>query len=116
MAHGRLSFCLPLVSGGIAETCQRPWWDPRLRLAPDQEEYKENEEVALSCPEGFQPPFTHIRCAGGVQALEYSGFADRTTWMGRKSTGVWIHTEGPVLCLGTWGGRNYLLCSPVIQS
>ncbi|NWZ30870.1 PTPRU phosphatase, partial [Asarcornis scutulata] len=81
------------------ETCQRPLWDPRLRLAPDQELYKENEEVALSCPEGFKPSFTHIKCAGEMQTAEHSGFADRTTWLGRKSTGVWIHTEGPVLCL-----------------
>uniref|UniRef100_A0A8B9ZDF7 Complement factor H n=1 Tax=Anas platyrhynchos TaxID=8839 RepID=A0A8B9ZDF7_ANAPL len=97
-------------------TCQKPWWDPRLRLAPEQEEYKENEEVTLSCPEGFKPSFTHIRCAGGVQTAEHSGFVDRTTWLGRKSTGVWIPIEGPVQCLGTWVGRNYLLCSPVIQS
>eukprot|EP00075_Anas_platyrhynchos_P012802 XP_027302055.1 receptor-type tyrosine-protein phosphatase kappa isoform X2 [Anas platyrhynchos] len=82
-------------------TCQKPWWDPRLRLAPEQEVYKENAEVTLSCPEGFQPSFTHMRCAGGVQTAEHSGFVDRTTWLGRKSTGVWIHIEGPVECLET---------------
>eukprot|EP00075_Anas_platyrhynchos_P012804 XP_027302057.1 uncharacterized protein LOC113840127 [Anas platyrhynchos] len=82
-------------------TCQKPWWDPRLRLAPEQEVYKENAEVTLSCPEGFKPSFTHIRCAGGVQTAEHSGFVDRTTWLGRKSTGVWIHIEGPVQCLET---------------
>uniref|UniRef100_A0A8B9UFZ6 Fibronectin type-III domain-containing protein n=1 Tax=Anas zonorhyncha TaxID=75864 RepID=A0A8B9UFZ6_9AVES len=82
-------------------TCQKPWRDPRLRLAPEQEVYKENAEVTLSCPEGFKPSFTHIRCAGGVQTAEHSGFVDRTTWLGRKSTGVWIHIEGPVQCLET---------------
>uniref|UniRef100_A0A8B9SU45 Sushi domain-containing protein n=1 Tax=Anas platyrhynchos TaxID=8839 RepID=A0A8B9SU45_ANAPL len=82
-------------------TCQKRLWDPRLRLAPEQELYKENAEVTLSCPEGFKPSFTHIRCAGGVQTAEHSGFVDRTTWLGRKSTGVWIPIEGPVECLET---------------
>ncbi|XP_066843753.1 uncharacterized protein [Anser cygnoides] len=81
------------------KTCQRPLWDSALRLAPHQEVYTENEEVMLSCPEGFKPSFTHVRCAGGVQALGYSGFADRTTWLGKNSTGAWIHIEEPVLCL-----------------
>ncbi|XP_009466663.1 PREDICTED: uncharacterized protein LOC104015613 [Nipponia nippon] len=91
----------PKNQGGAkeAETCQRPvWWDPRLQMAPDHGKYKKNEEVTLSCNNGFQPSFTHVKCAGGVQPLNYSGSLDRHVWLGRKSSDAWIHIEENIVC------------------
>ncbi|XP_019465884.1 uncharacterized protein LOC109363874 isoform X2 [Meleagris gallopavo] len=82
------------------ETCQRPQWDTRLHLAPDLEEYSKNEEVMLSCPEGLQPSYTRVRCAGGNGALHYAGSVYRDTWQGTKSSGAWLPIEGTVQCLG----------------
>ncbi|XP_015703929.1 receptor-type tyrosine-protein phosphatase kappa-like [Coturnix japonica] len=80
------------------ETCQRPQWDPRLHLAPDLEEYRQNEEVTLSCPKGL-PSYTHVRCAMGYGSYSYAGSAYRDTWEGKNWFGAWISIEGTVQCL-----------------
>ncbi|XP_063177621.1 uncharacterized protein LOC134509082 [Chroicocephalus ridibundus] len=82
-----------------AETCQRPQWDPRLRLTPDQENYKKNEEVMLSCPKDFQPSFTHIKCSGEVQSISHGKSVYREAWRGRDSSGAWIRIQSNVECL-----------------
>ncbi|KAM9167335.1 receptor-type tyrosine-protein phosphatase kappa-like isoform 2-T2 [Mergus octosetaceus] len=80
-------------------TCQKPWWDTRLRLAPDQEVYKENEEVMLSCPEGFKPSFTHIKCSREVQSISTGKPVYREVWMGKGTGGAWTHIHSMVQCM-----------------
>ncbi|XP_059693000.1 uncharacterized protein LOC132322524 [Haemorhous mexicanus] len=77
------------------ETCQKPYWDVRLQLAPDQESYRKNEEVILSCPKGFQPPFTHVKCTGKVLSIINGKPVHRETWTGKDSRGnvINIHTQ-----------------------
>ncbi|XP_075596561.1 uncharacterized protein LOC142599504 [Balearica regulorum gibbericeps] len=81
------------------ETCKRPRWDSRLQLAPDEEKYKMNEEVMLSCPEGFQPSFTHIKCAREVQSISHGKPVYKEVWLGRDSRGVWIRIRSNVECI-----------------
>ncbi|KAF1441548.1 hypothetical protein FQV24_0001970, partial [Spheniscus mendiculus] len=81
------------------ETCQRPRWDSRLRLAPDQDNYKKNEEVMLSCPEGFQPSFTKIKCSNEVQSISHGKPVYREVWRGRDSRGGWIRIRSDVECI-----------------
>ncbi|XP_015132969.2 receptor-type tyrosine-protein phosphatase kappa isoform X2 [Gallus gallus] len=81
------------------ETCPRPWWDTRLRLAPDLQEYRENEEVTLSCSEGLQPSYTHVRCAREKGALDYDGSIYRNTWQWRTRSGNWFPIDQTVQCL-----------------
>ncbi|XP_054042967.1 uncharacterized protein LOC128903087 [Rissa tridactyla] len=90
------------IQSGVecVETCQRPQWDPRLRLTPDQENYKKNEEVMLSCPKDFQPSFTHIKCSGEVQSISHGKSVYREAWRGRDSSGAWIRIQSNVECLG----------------
>ncbi|XP_050572314.1 uncharacterized protein LOC118256653 [Cygnus atratus] len=83
----------------VSGTCQKPWWDTRLRLAPDREEYNRNEEVTLSCPEGFQPPFTHVRCAGEVQPNIHGKPVYIEEWLGKDPGGAWIHIRSKVECV-----------------
>ncbi|KAM6228472.1 LOW QUALITY PROTEIN: uncharacterized protein M6G45_016670 [Spheniscus humboldti] len=82
-----------------AKTCQRPRWDPRLRLAPNQENYKNNKEVVLSCPEGFQPPFTHVKCASKVQSISNRKPVYTDPWLGRDSRGDWIRIWSSLECI-----------------
>ncbi|XP_051660418.1 uncharacterized protein LOC127478579 [Manacus candei] len=83
-----------------AEICQRPaWWDPRLQMAPARESYTKNEVVTLSCNNGSQPSFTHIKCAERVQPWNYSRSLNADVWLGRKSSDVWIHIEGNIECI-----------------
>ncbi|XP_009286523.1 PREDICTED: uncharacterized protein LOC103906355 [Aptenodytes forsteri] len=91
----------PKRQGGAkeAETCQRPRWDSRLWLAPDQENYKKNEEVMLSCPEGFQPSFTKIKCSSEVQPISHGKPVYREVWHGRDSRGGWIRIRSNVECV-----------------
>ncbi|XP_009692976.1 PREDICTED: uncharacterized protein LOC104157366, partial [Cariama cristata] len=91
----------PKVQGVPLETemCQRPKWDSRLRLAPNQENYKKNEEVMLSCPEGFQPSFTHVKCAREVQSISHGKPVHREVWRARNSRGTWIPIRSRVECL-----------------
>uniref|UniRef100_A0A8B9ZQ03 Fibronectin type-III domain-containing protein n=1 Tax=Anas zonorhyncha TaxID=75864 RepID=A0A8B9ZQ03_9AVES len=89
------------------ETCRKPSWDPRLRLAPEQEEYKENKEVTLSCPEGFEPSFTHIKCSREVQSISTAKPVYREVWKGKGSGGAWTRIRSMVQCVevfvpGTW--------------
>ncbi|XP_052634163.1 LOW QUALITY PROTEIN: receptor-type tyrosine-protein phosphatase kappa-like [Harpia harpyja] len=83
------------------ETCQRPSWDRRLQLAPDQENYKKNKEVMLSCPKGFQPSFTEIKCSGKVQPISYGNPVYSDPWLGRDITGDWIRIQSSVECIET---------------
>ncbi|KAM6036810.1 uncharacterized protein LJ206_001589 isoform 3-T3 [Theristicus caerulescens] len=80
-------------------TCRRPQWGSRLQLAPDQDNYKENEEVMLSCPEGFQPSFTHIKCVREVQSISYGKPEYREVWHGRDSGGGWVRIRSNVACV-----------------
>ncbi|XP_075596371.1 receptor-type tyrosine-protein phosphatase U isoform X2 [Balearica regulorum gibbericeps] len=83
------------------ETCKRPRWDSRVQLAPDEEKYKMNEEVMLSCPAGFQPSFTHIKCAREVQSISHGKPVYREVWFGRDSGGDWIRIQSSVECIET---------------
>ncbi|XP_071586361.1 uncharacterized protein [Heliangelus exortis] len=97
---------------GIAtceETCQRPgWWDTRVQMSPARINYKKDEEVTLSCNNGFQPSFTHVKCVRGAQTFNYSGSLRREVWQGRKSNDAWIPIEKSIVCIETcqrphWG-------------
>ncbi|KAM6230497.1 uncharacterized protein LJ264_015282 [Porphyrio hochstetteri] len=88
-----------MPSETVPETCQRPQWDPRLQLAPDQERYKKNEEVMLSCPEGFQPSFTHVKCGREVSAINHGKPVYREVWLGRDSRGIWARIRSSVECI-----------------
>uniref|UniRef100_A0A803VH29 Sushi domain-containing protein n=1 Tax=Ficedula albicollis TaxID=59894 RepID=A0A803VH29_FICAL len=72
------------------EGCQRPPWDSRLQLVPDQENYEKDQEVYLSCPRGFQPTYTEIKCQSEFQyydvLIHYSLYKE--FWHGRNSTGA----------------------------
>ncbi|XP_009556138.2 receptor-type tyrosine-protein phosphatase kappa-like [Cuculus canorus] len=81
------------------ETCHRPQWDSRLQLTPDQESYKKNEEVMLSCPEGLQPSFTHIKCAREVQTISHGKPVYKEVWRGMDSRGSWIRIRSKVECI-----------------
>uniref|UniRef100_A0A8C2T106 Uncharacterized LOC107305758 n=1 Tax=Coturnix japonica TaxID=93934 RepID=A0A8C2T106_COTJA len=83
----------------LPEMCQRPRWDPELHLAPDLQEYKKNEEVMLSCPEGLQPSYTHIRCSREVQNIIRGKPVYREVWLGRASSGSWIRIRSRVECV-----------------
>ncbi|OXB79194.1 UNVERIFIED_CONTAM: hypothetical protein H355_006653, partial [Colinus virginianus] len=83
----------------LPETCQRPQWGAGLRLVPDLEVYRKNEEVMLSCPPGLQPSYTHVRCAGGTGASDRDGSLSRNMWQGRNSIGAWNPIVGTVQCL-----------------
>ncbi|RLV96109.1 hypothetical protein DV515_00012694 [Chloebia gouldiae] len=78
--------------------CQRPLWDSRLHLAPDQANYKKNEEVTLSCPEGFQPSFAHVKCSSEVQSFTGGKPVYREVWTGRNSRGAWVRIRSSVEC------------------
>ncbi|XP_005431040.1 uncharacterized protein LOC102040349 [Geospiza fortis] len=83
------------------ETCQKPHWDSRLQLAPDQESYRKNEEVILSCPKGFQPPFTQVKCTGKVLSVINGKPIHREAWTGKDSRGnvIIIQPRFRVQCL-----------------
>ncbi|XP_054666358.1 receptor-type tyrosine-protein phosphatase kappa-like isoform X3 [Grus americana] len=96
------------------ETCKRPQWDSRLQLAPDKEKYKMNEEVMLSCPAGFQPSFTHVKCAREVQSISHRKPAYRKVWFGGDSGGDWTRIQSSVECIETckrpqWDSRLQLV-------
>ncbi|XP_014807938.1 PREDICTED: uncharacterized protein LOC106894029 [Calidris pugnax] len=81
------------------ETCKRPSWDPRLQLAPDRKNYKKNEEVVLSCPQNFQPSFSHVKCSSEVQSTRGGKSVYREDWRGKDSRGDWIHIQVNVECI-----------------
>ncbi|PKU38565.1 hypothetical protein llap_11147 [Limosa lapponica baueri] len=83
-----------------AETCKRPQWDPRLQLTPDQENYKKNEEVMLSCPKDFQLSFTHVKCVGKLPFISNGKAVHKEAWNGKNSRGDWIHIQSNVECFG----------------
>uniref|UniRef100_A0A8B9UJV1 Fibronectin type-III domain-containing protein n=1 Tax=Anas zonorhyncha TaxID=75864 RepID=A0A8B9UJV1_9AVES len=65
----------------------------------DQEEYSQNEEVTLSCPKIFQPPFTHVRCAGEVQPNIHGKPTYIEGWLGKGTGGAWIRIRSKVECM-----------------
>ncbi|XP_050843093.1 receptor-type tyrosine-protein phosphatase kappa-like isoform X16 [Serinus canaria] len=81
------------------ETCQKPLWDYRLQLAPDNINYKKNEKVTLSCPEGFQPSFTEIQCQTQFQYDVYGTHGYKEFWLGRDSRGAWVPIPSSVECI-----------------
>uniref|UniRef100_A0A8C2T124 Fibronectin type-III domain-containing protein n=1 Tax=Coturnix japonica TaxID=93934 RepID=A0A8C2T124_COTJA len=81
------------------ETCQRPQWDPRLHLAPDQEKYRKNEEVTLSCPKGSQPSYTHIKCSRQEQTIKHGKPVNGELWLGRDSSDAWTRIWTSVECV-----------------
>ncbi|XP_064260480.1 uncharacterized protein LOC135290481 isoform X5 [Passer domesticus] len=82
------------------EICQRPQWDSRLQLAPDQENYKKEEKVMLSCPEGLQPSFTEIQCPTQFQYDDHYGTpVYKEFWLGRDSSGAWVPILSSVDCI-----------------
>ncbi|XP_030368581.1 receptor-type tyrosine-protein phosphatase kappa-like isoform X3 [Strigops habroptila] len=91
------------ISGEAEETesCQRPWWDPRLHLEPDQDNYKKNKEVMLSCPKGLQPSFTHVKCTGKDMSNSNGKPEYREVWLGKDSRGQWSHIQSTVECIET---------------
>ncbi|XP_039946553.1 LOW QUALITY PROTEIN: uncharacterized protein LOC120765596 [Hirundo rustica] len=97
-AHGQEElFNIQIVPQGT-DMCQRPLWDSRLQLEPDQKNYKKNEEVMLSCPEGFQPSFTHVKCSSEVQSFTHGKPVYREVWTVRNSRGVWVRIRSGVEC------------------
>ncbi|KAM6364025.1 uncharacterized protein J5M81_016470 [Pluvialis apricaria] len=91
----------PKVQGVLWETeiCQRPRWDSRLQLAPDKDSYKKNEEVVLSCIDGFQPSFTQVKCSSEVQSISHGKPVHREVWRGRDSRGDWIRIRSNMECI-----------------
>uniref|UniRef100_A0A8C0FLK5 Fibronectin type-III domain-containing protein n=1 Tax=Bubo bubo TaxID=30461 RepID=A0A8C0FLK5_BUBBB len=85
--------------GQEESTPELPRWDSRLQLAPEQDSYKKNEEVMLSCTDGFQPSFTHVKCAREVQSLSQGKPIYREVWLGRNSRGIWIRIRSSVECI-----------------
>ncbi|KAM4639342.1 receptor-type tyrosine-protein phosphatase T-like isoform 3-T3 [Amazona ochrocephala] len=83
------------------ETCQRPQWDARLRLKPDQDSYQKNEEVMLSCRKGFQPPFTRVKCVGKNMSSSNGKPEYREVWLGKGSKGQWNQAQDRVECIET---------------
>ncbi|XP_059729183.1 uncharacterized protein LOC132341548 isoform X2 [Haemorhous mexicanus] len=83
----------------LTEGCKRPLWDSRLQLAPDQENYEKNQKVMLSCPEGFQPPFTEIQCQIQFQSDVYGTHGYKEFWLRRDSRGAWIPIQSSVVCI-----------------
>ncbi|XP_010220020.1 PREDICTED: uncharacterized protein LOC104574456 [Tinamus guttatus] len=79
-------------------TCQRPQWDQSLQLTPDQRNYKENDEVMLSCPEGLHPSFTEVKCKSEVKSTSHGKPVYREVWMGRNGTAGWIHIRSDIEC------------------
>ncbi|RMC16536.1 hypothetical protein DUI87_06473 [Hirundo rustica rustica] len=81
------------------EGCRRPPWNSRLQLAPDQEVYKKDEKVKLSCPGGFQPSFTEIKCQSEWQCNDSVTAVYKRLWCGRNSRGVWVPIQSSVECI-----------------
>ncbi|TRZ09862.1 hypothetical protein HGM15179_017260 [Zosterops borbonicus] len=79
--------------------CQRPSWDSRLQLAPDKENYKKNEKVNLSCPKGFQPSFTHVKCSSKYQNNNNGTRVYKEFWNGRNSGNDWLPIQSSVECV-----------------
>nr|XP_021410330.2 receptor-type tyrosine-protein phosphatase kappa [Lonchura striata domestica] len=87
-----------LALSPLTGKCQRPLWNSTLHLVPDQENYETDKKVKLSCPEGFQPPFTEIQCQ--TQSQYDSGkLQHKECWYGRNSSGAWIPIQSSLECI-----------------
>ncbi|NXL74107.1 PTPRM phosphatase, partial [Leptocoma aspasia] len=80
-------------------TCQKPRWDYRLQLVPDQENYEKDEKVKLICPEGFQPSFTEVECQTESPSYDYDTPVYKEFWHGRDSRGAWVPIQSSVECI-----------------
>lgn len=65
-----------------------------------------NKEVMLSCPEGLQPSFTHVKCSREVQYNSNGKPVYREVWLGQDSSGRWNRTQKRVECIGKGGIRS----------
>ncbi|XP_025894962.1 uncharacterized protein LOC112947154 [Nothoprocta perdicaria] len=90
----------PKVQGVPQETgmCQRPRWDQSLQLTPDQRNYRQNEEVMLSCPDGLHPSFTEVKCASEVKSIRHGKPVYGEVWMRRNGTAGWIRIQSDAEC------------------
>ncbi|XP_066037075.1 receptor-type tyrosine-protein phosphatase kappa-like isoform X1 [Chamaea fasciata] len=79
--------------------CQRPPWDSRLQLAPDQENYEKDEKVNLSCPEGFKPSLTEIKCQSEFQYNDNGTPVYEEFWYGRNSSDDWLPIQSSGECV-----------------
>ncbi|XP_044877953.1 uncharacterized protein LOC123373176 [Mauremys mutica] len=75
---GRVEWDTSNVS--CVEKCPRPQWDPRLRFVPDRPFYGWNEQTMLSCPGGFQPSLSVIRCVRWGQTWSHWTVWDQRAW------------------------------------
>lgn len=78
-------------------------------MLPEKESYKKNEEVTLSCPDGFQPSFTHVKCAGKVQITSHEQPFYIDSWSRKDSSGDWISIQSNVECISKGGIRSRML-------
>ncbi|XP_015470817.1 receptor-type tyrosine-protein phosphatase kappa-like [Parus major] len=83
----------------LPRRCQRPPRDSILQLAPDQVNYEVDDEVMLSCPEGFQPSFTEIKCQSELQYYYHVTPVYKKFWRGRDSRGAWVPIQSSLKCI-----------------
>lgn len=62
--------------------------------------------MMLSCPEGFKPSFTHIKCSSEIQSISTGKPVYREVWMGKDPGGDWTHIHSKVECVGKRGARS----------
>ncbi|XP_039400686.1 receptor-type tyrosine-protein phosphatase kappa-like isoform X2 [Mauremys reevesii] len=93
---GRVEWDTSRVS--CVEKCPRPQWDPRLRFVPDRPFYGQNKQTTLSCPGGFQPSLSAIRCVGWGQTRSHWTVRDRGAW--RRITEIVTCAETPRIVPG----------------
>ncbi|NXA32346.1 PTPRM phosphatase, partial [Eudromia elegans] len=79
-------------------TCQRPQWDPWLQLTPNQRNYRQNDEVMLSCPQGLHPSVTEVKCASEIKSITHGKPVYGEVWMRRNGTAGWIRIRSDVEC------------------
>lgn len=68
-----------------------------------------NKEVMLSCPEGFQPPFTHVKCIGKNVFNSNGKLEYREVWLGKDSRRWWNRIRDKVVCTGKGGIRSRMV-------
>ncbi|KAM7165888.1 receptor-type tyrosine-protein phosphatase mu-like isoform 1-T1 [Macrochelys suwanniensis] len=88
---GRVEWDTSRVS--CVEKCPRPQWDPTLRFVPDRLFYGQNEETTLSCPAGFQPLPSVIRCVRwGQTRSHWNAWAvwDQGAWRRITDNGICV--------------------------
>ncbi|XP_068781728.1 receptor-type tyrosine-protein phosphatase mu isoform X3 [Struthio camelus] len=79
--------------------CPKPQWDSRLQLTPEQQAYRVNEEVKLSCPEGYQPSLPQATCKRVLQIMKNGRHLPKGVWREKSSTGNWMYIQRDVECI-----------------